>query len=101
MKKKTILDYYYPKNYDLGGMTMPTVSVKQYFQQKPNSYVPTIVTTKPSGSVTASVSYTPAKATISKDVVTISDAAKRAYEQKVSKNQVSNTLTNQVVQSIS
>lgn len=79
---------------------MPTVSVKQYFQQKPNSYVPTIVTTKPSGSVTASVSYTPAKATISKDVVSISEAAKRAYEQMVSKNQVSNTLTNQVVQPI-
>ncbi|MBE2941699.1 hypothetical protein [Anoxybacillus flavithermus] len=79
---------------------MPTVSVKQYFQQKPNSYVPTIVTTKPSGSVTASVSYTPAKATISKDVVSIGEAAKRAYEQMVSKNQVSNTLTNQVVQPI-
>ncbi|KFZ32218.1 hypothetical protein JS44_14710 [Anoxybacillus flavithermus] len=55
--------------------------VKQYFQQKPNSYVPTIVTTKPSSSVTASVSYTPAKAMISEDVVTISDAAKRTYEQ--------------------
>ena len=79
---------------------MPAVSVKQYFQQKPNSYVSTIVAAKPSSSVTTSVSYTPAKATISKDVVTINETAKRAYEQMVSKNQVSNTLTNQVVQPI-
>ncbi|MED3724313.1 hypothetical protein ABEV13_14705 [Geobacillus stearothermophilus] len=58
---------------------MPTISVKTSFQQKTNSYTPMIAAPKPSSPVATSVSHSTSNTTISKDVVIISDAAKKAY----------------------
>ncbi|QOR84764.1 hypothetical protein IMZ17_02905 [Geobacillus stearothermophilus] len=80
---------------------MPTISVKTSFQQKTNSHTPMIATPKPSSPVATSVSHSTSNTTISKDVVIISDAAKKAYQSTVSQNNASNTLTSQVVRPVS
>ncbi|GAA5661076.1 hypothetical protein [Geobacillus stearothermophilus] len=73
---------------------MPTISVKTSFQQKTNSYTPMIAAPKPSSPVATSVSHSTSNTTISKDVVIISDAAKKAYQGVVSQNNTSQTVAN-------
>jgi hypothetical protein len=80
---------------------MPTISVKTSFQQKSNVYTPISTIPKPSISSVTSVSKSTSNQAISKDTVSISDAARKAQQSLISQNNASKTLTNQISRSVS